>query len=41
MVEEGFGVVAGGVEVLTEAAVGVVEGDVTAWEAVDGVETSG
>ena len=30
VVAKGFGVDAGGVEVLTEAAVGVVDGDVTA-----------
>lgn len=41
MVANGFGVEAGGVEVLTEAAVGVVEGEVTACEVVEGVETSG
>lgn len=38
---KGFGVDAGGVEVLTDAAVGVVEGEVTACEVVEGVETSG
>lgn len=36
-----LGVGAGGVELLTEAGVGVVEGDVTACEVVEGVDVSG
>lgn len=36
-----LGVGAGGVGLLTDAGVGVVEGDVTACEVVDGVDISG